>query len=51
MTTIPLWVWVAGVVILGSILVYGIRQTGRLSQRDKQVTQAATKRLNEEEAG
>lgn len=49
MTVIPLWVWIAGVVVLGSILAYGIRQTGRLTRREKQVSQAATKRLNEEE--
>ena len=51
MTTIPLWVWIGGVVILGGLLAYGIGQTGRLTRRDKQVTEAATKRLNEEERG
>jgi hypothetical protein len=49
MSAIPLWFWIAGVVVLGGILAYGILQTGRLTRREKQVSQAATKRLNEAE--
>ena len=49
MSTIPLWFWVAGVIVLGGIFAYGIFQTGHLTRREKQVSQAATRRLNEEE--
>jgi ABC-type Co2+ transport system permease subunit len=49
MTTLPLWTWVAGVVLLGLIIAYGIVRTGRRSRQEKTTTNAATKDLYKQE--
>jgi hypothetical protein len=49
MTTLPLWTWVAGVVLLGLIIAYGIMKTGQRSRQEKTKTNAATKDLYKQE--
>lgn len=49
MDTIPVWLWVLGVVILGGVMVYGITRNRQRSEREKAVSQAATKKLYEQE--
>ena len=49
MTTLPLWTWVAGVVLLGLIIAYGIVKTGKRSRQEKVATNAATKDLYKQE--
>ena len=39
----PLWVWVLGVGILGSLVIYGISQVRRRTRADAQLTQEATR--------
>jgi uncharacterized protein HemX len=38
-----LWVWVLAAVILAAALFYGIRQTGRLTSREKRALEENTK--------
>jgi hypothetical protein len=49
MATFPLWTWVAGVVLLGLIIAYGILKTGQRSRQEKIATNAATKDLYKRE--
>jgi len=49
MSTLPVWLWVVGVVILGAVIVFGIMQNRQRSQREKNISQAATKKLYERE--
>ncbi|TMJ80445.1 MAG: hypothetical protein E6G79_18460 [Alphaproteobacteria bacterium] len=39
----PLWVWVLGVGILGSLVIYGISQVRRRTRAEAQLTQEATR--------
>jgi uncharacterized integral membrane protein len=39
----PLWVWVLGVGILGSLICYGISQVRRRTRAEAQLTQEATR--------
>jgi hypothetical protein len=50
MSTYPLWAWVIGVILLGGILAYGIIRTGRLTPREKQISEAGTERLKDKES-
>jgi uncharacterized membrane protein len=45
MSTFPLWLWVAGVVLLGCIIAYGIRKTGQRTRSERARTDSATKEL------
>lgn len=49
MATLPVWIWIVGVVILGAVLFYGIMQNKHRSQREKNISQSATKKLYEQE--
>ena len=49
MTTIPVWTWVVGVLILGAAMAYGIMRNRQRSKVEKNVSQSATKKLYEEE--
>src|SRR5947208_3263650 len=41
--TLPVWLWVIGVGLLGSLLCYGILRTGRRSRTEADMTQQATR--------
>lgn len=43
--TLPVWLWVIGVGLLGSLLCYGILRTGRRSRTEADMTQQATRDL------
>ena len=49
MTTVPVWMWVVGVVILGAVMVYGIMNNRRRTLREKTISQTATRDLYERE--
>ena len=49
MTTLPLWTWVAGVVVLGIVLAYGISRNRTRSRQEKVITNEATKELYRQE--
>jgi hypothetical protein len=42
MTTLPLWIWVAGVVLLGITLAYAMRRDGTRTGRERAITEEAT---------
>ncbi len=50
MSTIPLWVWVGGVLLLGGVVAYGIIRTGRMTPGEKHISEAATERLKKSES-
>jgi hypothetical protein len=41
-THTPVWLWVIGVAILGSVIAYGISQTRRRSRGEAHITQETT---------
>jgi hypothetical protein len=43
MTTLPLWLWVAGVVVLGITLAYGLLRNRTRTSRERAITEEATK--------
>jgi ABC-type Co2+ transport system permease subunit len=43
MTRLPLWIWVAGVVVLGITLAYGILRTRKRTGRERAITEEVTK--------
>ena len=43
MTTAPLWIWAAGVAVLGATLAYGIFQNRKRTGRERAITEEATK--------
>jgi cytochrome c-type biogenesis protein CcmH/NrfF len=43
MTTLPLWIWVAGVIVLGITLAYGILRNRTRTARERAITEEATK--------
>ena len=43
MTTQHVWIWIAGVLLLGLALAYGIFRNRTRSSRERAVTEAATK--------
>jgi len=45
MDQLPLWVWVAGVVVLGLVIAFGIIRSGQRTRREKALTESATKDL------
>jgi hypothetical protein len=45
MSTLPLWLWVTGVVLLGLIVAYGIYKTGQRTRSERARTDNATKEL------
>ena len=49
MTTLPLWIWVAGVAVLGIVLAYGILRNRTRSPQERAVTSEATKELYRQE--
>ncbi len=49
MTTQHLWIWIAGVVLLGLALAYGIFRNRTRTPRERAVTEAATKERNRQE--
>jgi cytochrome c-type biogenesis protein CcmH/NrfF len=49
MTTLPLWIWVAGVAVLGIVLAYGILRNRTRSLQERAVTNEATKELYRQE--
>jgi cytochrome c-type biogenesis protein CcmH/NrfF len=49
MTTLPLWIWLAGVVVLGAVLGYGILRNRTRTSRDRDLTNRATKELYKQE--
>jgi cytochrome c-type biogenesis protein CcmH/NrfF len=49
MTTLPLWIWVAGVAVLGIVLAYGILRNRTRSPQERAVTNEATKELYRQE--
>jgi cytochrome c-type biogenesis protein CcmH/NrfF len=49
MTTLPLWIWVAGAAVLGIVLAYGILRNRTRSLQERAVTNEATKELYRQE--
>jgi cytochrome c-type biogenesis protein CcmH/NrfF len=49
MTTLPLWIWVVGVAVLGIVLAYGILRNRTRSLHERAVTDEATKELYRQE--
>lgn len=49
MDALPVWIWVVGTVVLGAVMVYGIMQNRHRTQREKGLSQSATKKLYEQE--
>jgi hypothetical protein len=45
MDQLPLWGWVAGVVVLGLVIAFGIIRSGQRTRREKALTEGATKDL------
>ena len=45
MDQLPLWVWVAGTVVLGLVIAYGIMRAGQRTRREKALTESTTKDL------
>jgi hypothetical protein len=41
----PLWVWVAGAIVLGLVIAFGIIRTGQRTRREKDLTEQATRDL------
>jgi hypothetical protein len=48
-TTLPLWIWCGGVVVLGVFLAYGIFRSRDRTRREKMVSEEATKELYKRE--
>jgi cytochrome c-type biogenesis protein CcmH/NrfF len=49
MTTLPLWTWVIGTVVLGAVLLYGILRNRRRSREERIISNEATKELYRQE--
>jgi cytochrome c-type biogenesis protein CcmH/NrfF len=43
MTTLPLWLWVAGVIVLGNSLAYGLLRNRTRTSRERTIAEEATK--------
>jgi cytochrome c-type biogenesis protein CcmH/NrfF len=43
MTTVPLWIWVAGVVVLGIVLAYGSLRTRARTRQERAISEEGTK--------
>ena len=49
MTTLPLWIWFAGVAVLGIAIAYGISRNGTRTRKERIITNEATKELYKQE--
>jgi cytochrome c-type biogenesis protein CcmH/NrfF len=49
MSTLPLWTWVIGTVILGAIIAYGILRNRTRTRQDRIISNEATKELYRQE--
>jgi cytochrome c-type biogenesis protein CcmH/NrfF len=49
MSTLPLWTWVIGTVILGAVIAYGILRNRTRTRQDRIVSNEATKELYRQE--
>ena len=49
MSTLPLWIWFAGVAVLGIALAYGISRNRTLTREERAITNEATKELYKQE--
>lgn len=49
MTTLPLWIWIGGVITLGIVLAYGIFRNRALTPRERIASNEATKELYKQE--
>jgi hypothetical protein len=49
MTTLPLWAWIAGVVVLGLAIAYGTWRSGRRTHQEEVISDAATEERYKQE--
>ena len=49
MTTLPLWTWVIGAIILGAVLLYGILRNRTRTRQERIISNEATKELYRQE--
>jgi hypothetical protein len=49
MTTLPLWIWVAGVVMLAAVLGYGTLRNRMRTSQERDLSNRATKELYRQE--
>jgi cytochrome c-type biogenesis protein CcmH/NrfF len=49
MSTLPLWIWVAGVVVLGIVITYGLLRNRTRTRAERITTNEATKDLYKQE--